>query len=217
MSSFLDKTPGDLLKALAAVIKMCLAHLLEYKIDADSVEKLQVLHEKADLAYTASKDPLTRNKLTTKNKNNAFKELKAYASKFITMLVLNENIPNEVLTTLGIRSRYPEYHKHPAPTSIFDIRLEKDETTIFVFGRRPVHGQPLVTKVPADATGGMRLEYYLKSKGIETVQNVETSKATYVFELPEETMGDTLVVRGQWIDTQFRGGPWSKWAEIFIG
>jgi hypothetical protein len=215
--SFLNKPNGALLEVIAAIIKMCLAHLVEYKIKKREVEKLQSLYKKAISTYTANNDPMTRNKLTTRNKNSAFKEMKLYASKFITMLVLNENIPNEVLTTLGIRSRYPEHHRRSAPVSPFDLKLEKDKTKVLAFGRRLVRGQPLETKVPDDATGGMRLEYYLKSKGIETVRNVEDSKATHVFDLPEETKGDTLVVRGQWIDSRFRGGPWSDWVEIFLG
>jgi hypothetical protein len=207
----------DFLTAVNRIKNKCVDHMGEWKLPEKDVEKLQVLHEKALLAFTLNKDPAESNATTQAAKNLAFKELKAFISTFIDALVLNENVPDDALEAMGIRSRHREYHRTPPPEEQLNVTYKKKGNFLDVFGGRGTFEHPKRRSTPKNATGGTEWQYYYKKEGENSAQSVRSSTAKYHFEFQSKDRGEIIVVRGRWVNARFQGGPWSDWVEIVIG
>jgi hypothetical protein len=198
-----------------SVVSHCKENAEEWKIDTDQLAKLEVAQKKAEQAYRENQMRSTRNMITNRAKNEAFKELKALMRPFTNCLVKNLNVPDIILSLLSIRSRTPKKLPVHSIKEMGRVLFKRDGTDIKTKLVRQSRGRSVKSNYPKGATGGTEWEYGIKGSG--KTETVRSTRLTYVFHFSKADAGQTLVVRARWINAKrANDGYWSAWIEIII-
>jgi hypothetical protein len=205
---------AEYLNYVRNIVDQCLDHAAQWKIGENELAKVEVLLEKAVLAYKANTELTTKNRATAKAKKYAFQALKEAMNWFITYLVQNLSVPDQALDEMKIRARHHHASPAPAPT-------QKGNVKHSVRGAKHRFSLNLQTdnqtrKVSVDPNGTGGTEWRFRYKGETNIDTKRSSKSSILTEFKEEDWGKIIEVSARWVNSKLEPGPWSDWIEVII-
>jgi hypothetical protein len=99
------------------IYRDCSENAPTWQLDPNLLNQFHDLVSAANSAYENNADKELRNRATVSIKDAAFATLKLFLSTYVNTLEGNTNIPDEAITSMGLRPRHPHAHQLiPVPT-----------------------------------------------------------------------------------------------------
>jgi hypothetical protein len=207
--STLNKPDGLFLSMANSIEEQCTEHKTAWHIETERLEKLRSLLAEANETYKANSDIALKNAVTAANKKFAFAELKHYLNNFINYLIANLDVPDEALSSMGLRTRRrPARLPLPRPTDSPILLLRQQHGEITVHVSRPLYDHPAASVVPTHHFHGFALQY--RVDGDPHYQTVYSTRLRHTLRFAAEHMGKTVFLSAAWINPRLETGPWSS-------
>jgi hypothetical protein len=193
----------------------CTVRQIEWNLDPNQVQQLNMFSGNADVAYQANLNPETANRLTASNKRVAIAAFRAFLGTFVNVLVANTAISESDLQAMGLPSREHHFHQPlPVPEVAPEVNVivgQHHDITVYV--AIPQHGHPseFLTK---KGYHGFVVRY---RKETETEWHEEHSTRLHISLLfDSEDEGKHIILTTAWINPRIQHGPWSDEITVLI-
>ncbi|MDR2763180.1 MAG: hypothetical protein LBB88_11290 [Planctomycetaceae bacterium] len=208
-NGFVPRADGEFIAWARTIYNDCSQHASEWVIPPDIIAQLSILVDTASLAFDVNSDKERRNKASVSAKNAAIVNLRRFLSAFVNTLEGNQSIPDEAITSMGLRPRHPHAHLPiPVPTDAPVITaIVGQHHDITVYASTLQHGHP--TEYLKDGKyAGFLLQYKIESE--TQWQSVISTKLHYTLIFTEAEEGKYILMQGAWVNPRMQNGPWSE-------
>ena len=200
---------GEFIAWARTIYNDCEKNVETWKIDMDQLTQFSNLVAIAEDAYRQNVNKEFRNKASVSIKDAEFLRLKQFLQTFINTLEGNLNIPDEAITSMGLRPRHPHAHQPiPVPTEapvLTAVVGQHHDVTVYVSTLQ--HGHP--TEFLKDGKyAGFMLKYLVD--GETQWQSVVSTQLHYNLIFTDADEGKYIRLQAAWINPRIQNGPWSE-------
>ncbi|MDR0609373.1 MAG: hypothetical protein LBG58_04640 [Planctomycetaceae bacterium] len=208
-NGYVPRKENEFLAWAKTIYGDCEKNLETWGLDLDQMTRFAQLIEIAGTAFQVNSDKERKNKMSVYAKNAAFLSLKQFLKAFINTLEGNLKIPDEAITSMGLRPR--RFHARqpiPVPTEVPVITpVVGQHHNLTVYAATLQLGHP-TESLKIGKYAGFLLKYRLEDE--TQWQFVISTKLHYTLVFDETAKGKHLLMQGAWLNPRMQNGPWSE-------
>jgi hypothetical protein len=205
----MPRKDGEFIAWASTIYDDCSQSATPWQIDSDLLQQFDTLLDEAKTAFENNSNRELKNRSTVSLKNAAFVALKHFLSPFINMLIGNLHVPDEAITSMGLRPRH--FHTRqplPIPSEapvLTAIVGQHHDVTVYVSNLQ--HGHP-TERLKNEKYAGFLLKYRLDDT--EQWQFLISTKLRHTLILENEDEGKHIFLQAAWVNPRMKNGPWSE-------
>ena len=208
-NGYMPRKDSEFIAWARTIYNDCEANMETWLIDLDQIAQFADFVDIAEDAYQQNANKELRNKASVSAKDAAFLHLKQFLQTFINTLEGNLNIPDEAITSMGLRPRRPHAHQPiPIPTEapvLTAVVGQHHDVTNYVSTLQ--HGHP-TEFLKNGKYAGFILKYLVD--GETQWQTVISTRLHYTLIFTDAEEGKYIRLQAAWLNPRMQNGPWSE-------
>jgi hypothetical protein len=206
---YIPRRDGEFIEWAKTILKDCWENWEKWEIALATVKQFQLLVDNAYSAFQNNSNKELQNRATTATKNAAILELRRFLRTFINSIEGNLNIPDEAISSMGIRPRHSTSHQPipvplDAPVLTAEFRQHRELT---VYAAPLQHGHP-TEYFKNEKYAGFILKYKIENES--QWQFVISTRLHHTLTFNDNDKGKFVHLQAAWVNPRMQNGPWSN-------